>query len=442
MIMDASSLVQGADIKFDGDTAVILVVDDEAHNRNVIAAQLRNEGYEIVSVSSGEEALNEIDHRLPDLVVLDVMMPGISGFDVAEILKAEARTANIPIIMLTALGDAESRLAALSNGVEEFLTKPVAKAELVMRVRNLLKLKRYQNALERYSTLLESRVADSAGKLESASSRLSQMESQLLQSEKMSAIGLLAAGVAHEINNPIGFVNANLGTLRSYFDGLLSLLSVYETLAAECDKDSPVLARLQQMRQAIDIDYVRQDGPMLIEESLDGLSRVRKIVQDLKRFAHVDLNPAWETADIHECIDSALNIANNEIKYRATVRKNYGNLPPVECLPSQLGQVFLNLLVNAAQAIPEGERGEIDIRTGVSGDSVWIEIVDNGRGISPEHQNRIFDPFFTTKPVGEGTGLGLSLSYGIVKTHNGMIAVCSEQGKGTIFHISLPIRRR
>jgi len=258
----------------------------------------------------------------------------------------------------------------------------------------------------------------------------------------MSAIGLLAAGVAHEINNPIGFVNANLGTLRSYFDGLLSLLSVYETLAAECDKDSPVLARLQQMRQAIDIDYVRQDGPMLIEESLDGLSRVRKIVQDLKRFAHVDLNPAWETADIHECIDSALNIANNEIKYRATVRKNYGNLPPVECLPSQLGQVFLNLLVNAAQAIPEGERGEIDIRTGVSGDSVWIEIVDNGRGISPEHQNRIFDPFFTTKPVGEGTGLGLSLSYGIVKTHNGMIAVCSEQGKGTIFHISLPIRRR
>lgn len=440
--MDASSLEQGADLKTAGDKAIILVVDDEAHNRNVIAAQLRHEGYEIVSVASGEDALSEIDHRLPDLVVLDVMMPGISGFDVAEILKAESRTANIPIIMLTALSDADSRMAALSNGVEEFLTKPVAKAELVMRVRNLLKLKRYQNALERYSALLESRVADSAGKLESASHRLSQMESQLLQSEKMSAIGLLAAGVAHEINNPIGFVNANLGTLRNYLEGLLSLLADYETLVEACGKDSPVMERLRQKRQAIDIDYVREDAPMLIEESLDGLSRVRRIVQDLKRFAHVDLNPTWEMADIHECIDSALNIANNEIKYRAAVRKSYGDLPQVECLPSQLGQVFLNLLVNAAQAIPDDVRGEIDIRTGVSGESVWIEIADNGRGISPEHQGRIFDPFFTTKPVGEGTGLGLSLSYGIVKTHNGMIAVCSEPGKGTIFHISLPLRRR
>ena len=419
--------------------AHILVVDDEINNCNVIAAQLQHEGYEIETVRSGEDALSAIDRRLPDLIILDAMMPGISGFDVAEILKAETRTATIPIIMLTALGDADSRLAALSNGVEEFLTKPVAKAELVMRVRNLLKLKNYQNDLEHYSAVLEGRVAESTVQLESASVRLNEMESQLLQAEKMAAIGQLAAGVAHEINNPVGFVNANLGTLKVYLRDILRVLAAYEGQLSECSKNAEGATKLEQLRSELDLDYLRDDAPHLIDESLEGLSRVCKIVQDLKRFAHADTNPTWETASVHECLDSALNIANNEIKYRATVVREYGDLPTIECLPSQLGQVFLNLLVNAAQAIPESSHGQIKVSTGVVNEDIWIEIADNGGGIPAENLNRIFEPFFTTKPVGEGTGLGLSLSYGIIKAHNGSISVCSDVGKGTTFHIRLPI---
>ena len=355
-MIDSSNLVPENDTMKARSRARILVVDDEANNCNVIAAQLRHEGYDIATVRSGEAALSTIDQELPDLIVLDAMMPGISGFDVAEILKAESRTANIPIIMLTALGDADSRLAALSNGVEEFLTKPVAKAELVMRVRNLLKLKHYQNALEHYSTVLESRVAKSNEQLESASHRLNEMESQLLQAEKMAAIGQLAAGVAHEINNPVGFVNANLGTLKIYLRDILKVLSAYENQLSECSKSPENSQKLEQLRSELDLDYLRDDAPHLIDESLEGLSRVCKIVQDLKRFAHADTNPSWETANLHECIDSALNIANNEIKYRATVVKEYGQLPNIECLPSQLGQVFLNLFVNAAQAISGSTR--------------------------------------------------------------------------------------
>lgn len=438
-MMDSSTLLPPGDQNKNSPRTVILVVDDEANNCNVISAQLQHEGYDIVTVLSGEAALSDIDQRLPDLIILDAMMPGISGFNVAEILKSEARTANIPIIMLTALGDPASRMAALANGVEEFLTKPVAKAELVMRVRNLLKLKNYQNSLERYRTVLEDQVAESNVQLESASQRLNEMESQLLQSEKMAAIGQLAAGVAHEINNPVGFVNANLGTLKVYLADILKVLSAYESRLEDCSENAEAKASLKQLQSNVDLDYLRDDAPLLIDESLEGLSRVCKIVQDLKRFAHADPNPEWESADLHECIDSALNIANNEIKYRATVVKHYGVLPIVECLPSQLGQVFLNLLVNAAQAMPKSLHGEITIRTGASANDVWVEIADNGSGIPPDNLNRIFEPFFTTKPVGEGTGLGLSLSYGIIKAHNGVISVCSEVGQGTTFHISLPV---
>ena len=426
-------------------TATLLVVDDEENNRNVIVAQLKTEGYAFITAASGEEALELIDQQLPDLILLDVMMPGISGFDVAEILKSEERTATIPIIMITALGDGNSRLTGLTSGVEEFLTKPVSRAELLMRVRNLLRLKEYQDDLSTYNNALEGRVADRTKELESASLQLSEAQTQLLQSEKLAALGQLAAGVAHEINNPVGYVNSNIGTLKGYTKDLIEILRAYEEINQKHTPDPELMIGLQKLKDKHQLDYICEDAPQLIDESLEGLSRIRKIVQDLKNFAHTDVDPEWKLEDMHECLDSALNIANNEIKYKAKVIREYGQLPEIECLGSQLSQVFLNLLINAAHAIPDSEQGTITVRTSCDNDEVSIEISDTGCGIPAENLTRIFDPFFTTKPIGQGTGLGLSLSYGIVQRHNGRIEVRSETrmeaGRGTTFRVVLPLRR-
>jgi signal transduction histidine kinase len=268
--------------------------------------------------------------------------------------------------------------------------------------------------------------------------RLSMAQEQLMQSEKLASIGQLAAGVAHEINNPIGYVFSNFETLGTYIGRMLEMFKAYEE--AETSIAAPaVLTRLREMRAGIDLDYLIEDIPGLMAESREGISRVRKIVQDLKDFSRVDANQEWQWADLHTGIDSTLNIVSNEVKYKADVVRDYGQIPEIECLPSQLNQVFMNIVVNGAHAI-SGGRGRITIRTGSAGDNVWVEIADNGGGIAKEHLARIFDPFFTTKPIGSGTGLGLSLSYGIIQKHNGQIEVQSEPGQGTTFRITLPIR--
>lgn len=263
--------------------------------------------------------------------------------------------------------------------------------------------------------------------------KLEEAQNQLLQSEKMASMGQLAAGVAHEINNPIGFVNSNLGTLLRYVNNLLLLLDAYEKLEPALAADSQ--ESLQQLKQQIDTTYLREDIKDLLDESLEGLQRVKRIVQDLKDFSHVD-RAELEWADLEKGLDSTLNVVWNELKYKARVIKEYGHPPMIECLPSQLNQVFMNLLINAAHAIEV--QGEIIIRTGFDTQHVWVEVEDTGRGIPPENLTRIFEPFFTTKPVGKGTGLGLSLAYGIVKKHDGLIEVRSAPGKGACFRVILP----
>ena len=274
--------------------------------------------------------------------------------------------------------------------------------------------------------------------LKELNSKLSDAQSKLIQSEKLASIGQLAAGVAHEINNPIGFIFSNFGTLEQYLEDLFQMLDAYEQAEASVS-DGAALARIRSLKADLDIDYLKEDIPNLMRESRDGIQRVRKIVQDLKDFSRVDARQEWESVDLHAGIDSTLNIVNNEIKYKADVVKHYGALPEVQCLPSELNQVFMNLLVNAAHAIT-AERGTITISTGVEGPNVWVEVADTGAGIAQENLKRIFDPFFTTKPVGKGTGLGLSLSYGIVQKHSGRMEVHSELGVGTRFRVTLPIQ--
>jgi PAS domain S-box-containing protein len=269
--------------------------------------------------------------------------------------------------------------------------------------------------------------------------KLQQAKEQLVQSEKMASIGQLAAGVAHEINNPVGFVYSNLGTLQRYLEDFMRMLDAHKELARALPADDEKVLALKALEEELEIEYLRDDLPQLVTESKDGLTRVKQIVQDLKDFSHSgDKN--WHWTDLHTGLDSTLNIVHNELKYKAEVIREYGEIPEIECIASQLNQVFMNLLVNAGHAIEE--RGTVTVRTGMEdADHVKIEIEDNGKGIEPENLRRIFDPFFSTKAVGKGTGLGLSLSYGIVAKHGGRIDVQSQAGTGTTFRVILPVRQ-
>lgn len=272
--------------------------------------------------------------------------------------------------------------------------------------------------------------------LQATNQKLANAQDQLMQAEKMASIGQLAAGVAHEINNPVGYVASNLSTLGRNLNDLVAVLDASENLEASLSGESPELLALRALKEKVGIDDLRGDLRDILRESKEGLDRVKKIVSDLKTFSHVD-EVSWSTADLHAGLDSTLNIVWNELKYKAEVVKVYATLPEIDCVPSQLNQVFMNLLVNAGQAI-EGH-GIITIRTGQEREEVWVEVSDTGKGIAPENMGRVFDPFFTTKPVGKGTGLGLSLSYNIIKKHRGRIEVNSEPGKGTTFRVWLPI---
>lgn len=280
-------------------------------------------------------------------------------------------------------------------------------------------------------------LAENLAHQQQLNKRLEEATNQLLQSEKMASIGQLAAGIAHELNNPIGFVHSNLGTLDGYINDMMTIVDAYASILAAQGEDSPGLKAIAQLRDERDFDFMREDIFNLLTESKDGIGRVRKIVQDLKTFSRVG-EQDWQEADLHQGLDSTLNIVWNELKYKCQVVKEYGELPPVYCLISQLNQVFMNLLVNAGHAIEH--KGTITLRSGRLGsDRVFIEIADTGCGIAPDKQHRIFEPFFTTKPVGKGTGLGLSVSYNIVKRHQGEITVTSTPGQGTTFRIILPI---
>ena len=282
----------------------------------------------------------------------------------------------------------------------------------------------------------EIQLKNSLVELQSAYLQQQQTQTQLLQSEKMASIGQLAAGVAHEINNPIAYVYSNLGSLQSYLDDLFKVVDAYEELATLLEQHEEKITQLRMVKDSIDLSFIKEDVTNLINESREGINRVKVIIRNLMEFSHVSSSDEWQWSDLHHGLDSTLNIACNEIKH-IRVNKEYGQIPKVECLPSQLNQVFLNLIMNASHAI--GESGIITLRTGIQGDEVWIEVTDTGNGIDQEHLSQVFDPFFTTKPMGKGTGLGLSVSYGIIKTHHGKFTVTSEVGKGATFRITLPV---
>jgi len=296
-----------------------------------------------------------------------------------------------------------------------------SKAELLV---NHEKLKMLHQQMEKKSLEIEAAYAE-----------LKTSQATILQQEKMASIGQLAAGVAHEINNPMGFISSNLGTLAKYLERLMEFMAVASAAVTRM-QDSAEAKEVETARARLKIDYICTDAGELIRESLDGAERVKKIVQDLKGFSRVDETEA-KPANINDCLESTLNIVWNELKYKATVRKELGDLPLVVCNPGQLNQVFMNMLVNAAHSIEK--QGEITLKSWCQDDIVCISISDTGCGIPPEVKRRIFEPFFTTKEVGKGTGLGLAITYDIIKKHQGEIVVDSEVGKGTTFTIKIPL---
>lgn len=394
---------------------------------------------ELDSAYGGQEGLNKLKWALDQqrpyaLAFVDMRMP--EGWDGAQTIEqlwqADPR---LQVVVCTAYSDYSwdellDRLHAHDRVL--ILKKPFDNVEVQQMANTLLAkwdmTERASLQMNHLEHLVQREVDERK-----------QLESQLVQSEKLASLGQLAAGVAHEINNPIGFISSNLGTLDGYFQQLQEMLDAYgqaETLI----QAGEWAERLQQLRERIELDFLREDIPLLIKESKDGINRVGRIVRDLKDFSRVDANQEWQWINLQQGIESTLNIVANELKYKADVLREYQVLPDIECLPSQINQVFMNLIVNASQAIGP-ERGTLTLRTGHAAQSVWIEVQDTGSGIAPQNLQKIFDPFFTTKPVGQGTGLGLSLSYGIIKKHRGEITVRSEVGVGTTFRVELPIRQ-
>jgi two-component system NtrC family sensor kinase len=375
---------------------------------------------------------------IPDAYEAEDFFPniGVSGhwlhFTAAPLRDSEGRVVGAIETLrdVTERRVAENALRRAHDNLEHVVEKRTAQlAEMNEQLQEDIRQRHLAEAELRRSNL----------ELTELNNKLSRAQQQLVQADKLASIGQLAAGVAHEINNPIGYIFSNFTTLQTYLDQLFEMLTAYQQ-AEPGMGSSTEAAALRARREQIDLDFLRTDIPALMAESREGIVRVRHIVQDLKDFSRVDANQEWVWSDLHRGIESTLNIVSNEVKYKADVIKEYGDIPDIQCLPLQINQVVMNLVVNAAHAIGE-QRGRITVGTGSDGDDwVWIDVADNGSGIAPETLSRIFDPFFTTKAVGKGTGLGLSLAYGIVQKHGGRIEVDTEPGKGTRFRVLLPVR--
>ena len=429
---------------------VILVVDDTPTNLRVLSEALANGGFEIAVATTGESAIRQVQHNPPDLILLDVQMPGMDGFETCRYLKANPITQDIPVIFMTALSGTESKVKGLSAGAVDYITKPFQQDEVLARVSVHLKLRHLTKRLEEQNILLkqfneklEYKVAERTAELQAANLRL-------LQQEKLSALGQLVAGVAHEINNPVNFISGNIAPAESYIEDLLELVEVYQ---AQYPKPLP---HIQQKIACVELDFLRKDLPKLLSSMRIGTERIQQIVCSLRNFSRLD-EAEFKQVDLHEGIDNTLLILNYRLKgksdrSRIEIIKNYGELPLVHCYPGQINQVFMNLLANAIDALEEydtrrtpeaiaAQPSTISISTSVSHAGwITIQIADNGSGIPELIKNKIFDPFFTTKPIGKGTGLGLSISHQIVvETHSGKMWCESQVDQGTKFFIEIPV---
>lgn len=394
-----------ADHKF-----TILVVDDSRLQRALLNDTLGESGYHVIVAEDGVEGLKILREQKVDLIISDVEMPKLDGMEFCRAVKHDEKLKDIYFIMFTVREDIKDKIEGLNIGADDYITKSTFETELIARVNAGTRIKRLEEELK-------------------------EAQFHLFQSDKMASVGQLAAGVAHEINNPIGFISSNLRTLGKYVAKMTDFIQAQSEIR-EATNVQEALDAIRQKRDDLKLDYIVTDIKDLIKDSLEGAERVKRIVQDLKSFSRVD-ETEYKLSDINAGLESAVNMAIHELKYKATLKKEYGDIPSTMCNLGQLNQVFLNLLVNAAHAIEK--QGEVTIKTWNNGGYIYVTISDTGSGIPEANLKKIFEPFFTTKEVGKGTGLGLSIVYDIIKKHMGEIKVESAPGKGATFTIKLPV---
>jgi len=388
----------------------VLLIEDNADMRSFIAFQLQDE-FKLIQARDGIEGVGLATQHHPHIIISDVMMPGKDGYQVCREIKTDPHTKHIPVILLTAKAELSEKISGLEYGADDYLTKPFNAQELKAKIRSLVQLRQLEREIQHRSEELERTLK-----------MLQETQTQLVHSEKMAALGLLVAGIAHEVNNPVSFAKGSLSNLRRY------LGQVREALEKQ-PETRQVLVQFNKLLQDI-------------EQSLNivkaGLDRTEGIVTDLKTFARKD-EQYTKRVDVQDGLEATIKLIQHEMAERVTLHRDYGIREPVEIIPGQINQVFMNLLQNAIHAITE--KGDIWIRTWEDGDRVHISVRDSGKGIRKEHLGRVFEPFFTTKEVGQGTGLGLSVSYRIIENHGGKITVSSEEGKGAEFVVTLPKRQ-
>ncbi|MDV3348966.1 response regulator [Leptothoe sp. ISB3NOV94-8A] len=424
----------------------ILIVDDIPTNIKLLYEFLQQSNYKVSIAKNAESAFKKLEKIVPDLILLDVMMPGLDGFVVCEKLKQNPRTRDIPVIFMTALTDEVDKVKGLSIGAVDYITKPIHPDEVLARVKVHLTLRHTQMQL--LSEITERTQAER--ELQRALEELKKTQIQLVHNEKMLSLGQLVAGVAHEINNPVNFIHANLHHAERYVEDLLSIISLYKQHIPNPPK--AVADKIDEL----DLDYLEQDLMKILNSMSLGTSRICDIVLSLRTFSRHH-EAEIKLADIHEGIDSTLTILQSHLQRSnhypdIQVVKDYGVLPLVECYAGQLNQVFMNLLSNAIEAVNErdahrtvenaiADPGMIKISTAIQDSRLLIRIMDNGMGVPENLRSQIFNPFFTTKSVGKGIGMGLSISYTIVtETHKGKLW-CEPipNQPGTQFLIEIPI---
>lgn len=409
----------------------ILIVDDSKINQIIAKDTLikHNIVADLFIANDGQEALNFIYKETVDLILLDIIMPIKSGLDVLEELKKNPVENAPDIIMLTSISDTETLQRCFENGATDYIRKPFDDLDFVARVKS---------ALRNISQKKE--IKDTANQLLEANRKIKEAQYYMVQKEKLVAIGELAAGVAHEINNPLAFVMSNFKNIKNYSEDLIAFfewLNAFKTQLPEIHQTP-----LDSEYKKFDLDFILEDLPEVVDESHKGLERMAKIVTSMRNFSRISEDETHEYIDINDIVEEVLMVTNNQVKYIAELEKNFTECPLVFVNKGEVEQVLVNLIVNAAQAIKEMQyvdSGRIQITTSFDQDYVKISISDNGTGMDEATLTKIFDPFYTTKPVGSGTGLGLSISHNIIiEKHKGKLEVVSEKGMGTTFDISLP----
>ncbi len=447
------------------DQADIVIVDDTPANLTLLSALLSQQGYKVRPCPSGQFALAAITRSMPDLILLDIQMPQMDGYQVCQQLKSDEATSHIPVIFISALSETLDKVKAFGVGGVDYITKPFQTEEVLARVSTHLQLSLLQKMLQQENDFqaqqlilqnqqlqqMNQQLKQMNQKLKQKYKQLQQTQLQLVQSEKMATLGQLVAGVAHEINNPVGFIAGNLNHALQYLEDLFYHLELYQKSYPEPAED------IVEHAEEIDLNFLLEDFSKLIHSMKVGTDCILNISVSLRNFSRAETID-WVNTNLHEGIESTLLILKHRLKsndFRPDIEviKNYGNLPEIECLPGQINQVFINIIANSIDALDElsqnyaqeqrdHPQSQITITTEVLENKkyVAIRIKDNGIGMSEAVQQKIFEHLFTTKEIGKGTGLGLSISHQIVEEkHGGTLSCISTLGEGTEFIIQLPI---